>query len=331
MAKQMMLQAKNAVVTGSTHGIGRAIAELLAREGANVVVNARGSGTDGPGTNYEEIDAVVEAIRSTGGNAVGVAGSVNDPKVAEKLVQTCVDDYGSIDILVNNAGVLGMGNVDTCEQKHWHDVIDINVNGTFYCAQYASRFMKAQRHGRIINCGSDASDGCLGGSCYATSKAAVIGLTRAMARDLGMYGITSNCYNPCARTRMSDQDDGGYFQRMCQNFLDRKFWTPEYYEQTMNMGDPDGIAPLVAYLSSDEAHYINGRIFSVESGRISVLHEPTAQASLHRDYRGDGPWEVPQLHEAMRNEMGRYLSNPWHKESEEEIQRIESAMDDFFK
>jgi len=102
----MMLEGSYAIATGATHGIGRSIAGLLERECANVVVNARCSGSDRPGSNYEEIDAVVQAIMSTGGNASGVDGPVNDPNVAEKQVQSCVDDYGSIDILVNNAGVL---------------------------------------------------------------------------------------------------------------------------------------------------------------------------------------------------------------------------------
>lgn len=326
----MKLKGRNAVVTGSSTGIGRAIALFLAKEGANVVVNARGMGPDGPGTNLTEINQVVDEIRAAGGTAIGCAGPVNDPVFAEKLIKTCVDEFGSIDILINNAGTLGMGTVDSCEHEHWHQVIDINLSGTFYCCQYASRYMKEQMFGRIVNCASDASEGVLGGSCYAASKAGVIGLSRAMARDLGMYGITVNVYNPCARTRMSDQTGPEYFEVMCKAMVQRNFWDEAYMRETLKMGRPDGIAPFVAYLCLDEANTINGRTFSLEGRRISLLYEPKREATLYRDYAQLGPWSLDELSESVPSTLGSYLHNAWSQKTPEEIAALLGGIDDVF-
>lgn len=321
MKNTQKLAGRAALVTGSSHGIGKAIALSLAAQGAAVVINARGASA---------IDAVVDEIKAAGGTSIGFTGAVNDPDAAEAMVAACVDSFGGIDILVNNAGVLGMGTVDSCEHDHWHQVMDVNINGTFYCSQYASRAMKRQRYGRIVNCASDAALGVLGGSCYAASKAAVIGLTRAMARDLGMFGITVNAYSPYARTRMSDQADPAYFEQMCDAMIARGFWDRAYADEISRMGLPNAVAPFITYLCLEGAAYINGQTFSVEGSRISLQYEPERKASLHRDYAGAGPWPLQDLAQAMPNTLGQQLENGWPAKSEDEIRTLLGDIDSQF-
>jgi NAD(P)-dependent dehydrogenase (short-subunit alcohol dehydrogenase family) len=320
----MKLEGRNAIVTGSTHGIGRAIALELARHGARVVVNGRGMGPDGPGTRTEEADAVVREIETAGGKAIACVGAVNDPEFAQRLVATCVEGFGSIDILVNNAGMAGGLSVDLCPPEHWLEVLDVNVNGTYYPSHHAAKHMKEQRWGRILCCSSFSHTGFIGGSCYPTAKGAVASLARAMARNLGFYGITSNAFCPEARTRMINAGLPGseiHDSHMASLEL-RGFISPERARALLDLPGPEGVAPFVAYLCLPEADYINGQVFNVEGGRIGLVPEPHEVRTLERDVRRDGIWDLDTLCELVPRTVGAELRNPVPARSDEEIEAL---------
>src|SRR6059058_180825 len=155
MAKR--LEGRAAVVTGAGRGIGRAIAELLAAEGAAVVVNDLGAEVDGRGASRRVADEVVEAIRARGGRAVANADSVADFAGAERIVETAVKEFGAIDILVNNAGILRDRMIFNMSEEEWDAVIAVHLKGTFNCTRHATRRMREQRRGRIVSISSTSA------------------------------------------------------------------------------------------------------------------------------------------------------------------------------
>jgi NAD(P)-dependent dehydrogenase (short-subunit alcohol dehydrogenase family) len=287
----MKLAGKRAIVTGSSSGIGRSIALLLASEGASVVINARGSGNAGTGA----IDAVVDEIRSAGGTAIGLAGAVNDETVAQKLVEHCVDAFGGVDILVNNAGTYDPLLVADCPPALWREVMDINLNSAFYMAHHALPHMMKRRWGRILNASSYNASGLAGGSAYAASKAAMIGLTRAMAADYGPYGITVNAYNPEALTNMGAGGDPEVFKGLFIRWRDRGYMSDADVAYKAGIQGPEGVAPWIAYLCLDEAAHFNGHVFALEGRRIAMLSWPEEARTLYHDFQADGPWSLDEL------------------------------------
>src|SRR5216110_1753951 len=174
MAKR--LEGRAAVVTGAGRGIGRAIAELLAAEGAAVVVNDLGAEVDGRGASRRVADEVVESIRARRGRAVANADSVADFAAAERIVETAVREFGAIDILVNNAGILRDRMIFNMSEEEWDAVIAVHLKGTFNCTRPASILMRQQRFGRIINFSSGSGlIGNPGQANYGAAKSGIAG------------------------------------------------------------------------------------------------------------------------------------------------------------
>ncbi|HEY3189852.1 MAG TPA: SDR family NAD(P)-dependent oxidoreductase, partial [Solirubrobacteraceae bacterium] len=179
------LDGKAAVVTGAGRGIGRAIAELLAAEGAAVVVNDLGTEVDGRGAQASVADEVVAAIRATGGRAVASHESVTDFQAAERIVETAVREFGAIDVLVNNAGILRDRMLFNMSEEEWDAVIAVHLKGTFNCARHAAVHMRQQRRGRIISISSTSGVyGNSGQANYGAAKDGIAGFTRVVSRDL---------------------------------------------------------------------------------------------------------------------------------------------------
>ncbi|MET0546398.1 MAG: SDR family oxidoreductase [Caulobacterales bacterium] len=318
----MKLKGKRAIITGSSSGIGRAAALLFAAEGAQVVVNARGSRADGVGA----IDAVVQEIRARGGIAVGIPGAVDDPTFAANLVECCVDAFGGVDILVNNAAVYseeGIGRVDRCSFESWRQIMSVNLDAVFNLCRAALPHMIAQGSGRILNAGSFAGTGKMGGSAYSASKSALFGLTRAMAADYGPYGVTVNCYNPEAVSDMGGMEDQQVFDDSIRHWEEKGFRSPAESAYLLGLGGPEGIAPWLAYLCSDQADYINGNIFAVEARRIALLAWPEEEKALYRDAAAQGPWTLTQL-EAIAP-LAFPLVNRWPPLKGEALRKWEAA------
>lgn len=315
----MRLEGKRAIVTGSSSGIGRAIAMQLAAEGAKVVVNARGSGPSGAGA----IDEVVAEICEAGGTAIGFVGAVQDPATASAIVARCVDAFGGVDILVNNAGVFAASSpVDRCPLDAWYEVLRNNLDGAFLLSREALPRMKAQRWGRIINAGSSAGLGQIGGSGYAASKSALFGLTRAMAADFGPYGITANCYNPEARGAMGGLSDQATFDAILQAYLKRGFYTPAEIDSLSTIGDATGVAPWIAYLCTDQAANLNGQVFAVEQRRVALIDEPLEGRVLARD-GALGPWSLAELERCAQQVFP--LVNRWPQRDEQALAAWEAG------
>ena len=245
------LKDKVAVITGSGQGIGLAIAIAMAKEGAKVVTNNRRAGTEGG-----DAETAARQIRDMGGQAVAFFGSVSDFEVANNLVQTAVDEFGRLDILVNNAGADRPHMVWNMTEDEWDVCVDSFLKGSFNCTRFACAVMREQKWGRIINTTSTAWLGTVGHCNYGAAKAGLVGLTRAIAREMGRYGVTCNAYAPTAATRFTISEDivAGFKKRYEAGLM-----TKERYEELTNPPSPETLTPFLVYLCTDEAAGINGR------------------------------------------------------------------------
>lgn len=286
---------------------------MFAAQGARVVVNAR---------NAEAVAETVDEIRAAGGEAIGIAGAVEAEGFAETLVGGCIEAFGGIDILVNNAAILPPGTLSPvldCSFEAWKSTLAVNLDGPFRLCQAALPHMIAQRWGRIINASSKAGTGEIGGSAYGASKAAIAGLTRAMAADYGPYGITVNAYNPEALTSMGNASDRSAFRVMLTSLMNRGLRSAEGVEYSMTVGGPETIAPLLVYLCTEAAENLNGQIFAVESRRIAMLAAPEEMRTLVHDHAASGNWTVEEI-ERMAP-LAFPVANAWPRRTGEALER----------
>ncbi|MBQ2727133.1 MAG: 3-oxoacyl-[Clostridia bacterium] len=242
-----MLSGKTALITGSSRGIGRAIALELASLGANIAVVYYG-GNDTPLA--EEVKAEVEKL---GGKAVTYNCNVGDFAATEALVKSVVSEFGAIDILVNNAGITKDGLMPQMTEAQFDAVIDTNLKGTFNLLRHVSRQMIRKKSGRIINIASVAGImGNAGQVNYSASKAGVIGMTKSAAKELASRGITVNAIAP-----------GFVATDMTKDLTD----SPLMAQIPMGrMASPEEIAGLAAYLASPAAAYITGEVIRIDGG-----------------------------------------------------------------
>ncbi len=287
-----VLEGKTAVITGAGRGIGREMALALAAEGVKVVVADPGVARDGSGTDLTPAEAVVQEIKKAGGAAVASSGSVTDFAAAEKIIKTCVSNFGRLDILVNCAGILRERMIFNMSPEEWDDVVKVHLYGTFNCCRHACVQMREQKSGRIINVTSDAWRGTVGQSNYGAAKGGIVSLTRAIAREMGRFGVTCNAIAPMAATRMTVTPEvkAGWKKRYEAGLI-----TKDYYEGLINMPGPEYIPPIVLYLVSDQAANVNGQIFHTEAGRISIYSEPVEIKTVYRNYAKEGNWKLEEL------------------------------------
>ncbi|HSB71707.1 MAG TPA: 3-oxoacyl-[acyl-carrier-protein] reductase [Candidatus Methylomirabilis sp.] len=244
----MSLQGKVALVTGGSRGIGQAVAEALAQAGAAVTLCAR---------HGEAAAEAAKAIEACGGQALGVAADVGRAEDAERLVAACIDRFGRLDILVNNAGITRDGLILRMKDEDWDQVLGVNLDGAFRCSRAALRpLLKQKQGGRIINISSVVgSMGNVGQANYVASKAGLMGLTRALARELASRAITVNAVAP------------GFIETEMTAGL------PDQVKQAQHAQIPLGrfgtareVAAVVAFLASEGAAYITGQVIHVNGG-----------------------------------------------------------------
>ena len=289
------LEGKAAVVTGAGRGIGRAIALELARQGASVIVVDPGVGRGGQATDEDPAADVVAEIRKMGGKADSNRDSVAEYLKAGLMIKQCVDTYGKIDILVNVAGNLRERMIWNMSEDDFDSVIAVHLKGNWNTCHHAVKYMRQAGHGRIINFSSDAFKGSVGQCNYSAAKSGIIGLTRSIAKEAYKNGITANAICPSADTRMTLTPEVKENRR-------RKFeaglMTKEQYELTQQNRGPEYIAPMVAFLATDTADYINGQVIHVERGRINTELFGEDSRFLHK-WSDEGMFTVDELIESV--------------------------------
>jgi NAD(P)-dependent dehydrogenase (short-subunit alcohol dehydrogenase family) len=293
------LKDKVAVVTGSGQGIGSAIALALAKEGAKVVTNNRRQGTEGG-----DAETAARQITDMGGQAVPFFGSVSDFETAGKLIQTAIDNFGRLDILVNNAGADRPHMIWNMTEEEWDISVDSYLKGTFNCSRFACGIMREQKWGRIINTTSTAWLGTVGHCNYGAAKAGIVGLTRAIARETGRYGVTCNAYAPTASTRFSASEE---IQEGFKKRYEAGLMTKERYEELTNLPDPMTLTPFLVYLCTDEAADINGQVFDVTGSNIAIYSEPVKLKSIDKK---EGLWTIEELIEQVPKVLLQGYKNP---------------------
>ncbi|MCH8949323.1 MAG: SDR family NAD(P)-dependent oxidoreductase [Chloroflexi bacterium] len=302
------LAGKTAIVTGAGRGIGRCVALLLASEGANVVVNDYGVAMDGADPSAGPAAEVVEEINSAGaswGQAVANTGTVATVEGGEKIIQTAVDSYGRLDILVNVAGILRDRMIFNMTEEEWDAVIAVHLKGHYCTTKPAAILMRQQRYGRIVNFSSGSGlNGNPGQANYGAAKAGIAGFTRVVARDLGRYGVTCNAISPGAATRMTQSVSESARQLRSRAGIQASAAPAQGALPAMR--EPEYIAPMTAYLCTDEAWDVNGKIFSVSGGTVSLLHEEVPMRTITKD----GKWTVDELRELVPTRLMRGLPNP---------------------
>ena len=308
------LQDRVAIVTGSGRGIGRGIAILLAKEGAKVVVNDFGGGTDGTGGDKAPADQVVDEIKAAGGTAVANYDSVASGAGGESIIKSALDSFGKLDILVNNAGILRDRMIFNMGEEEWDAVIAVHLKGHYACTRPASVIFRQQRSGRIINFSSVSGlIGNSGQANYGAAKGGIGGFTRVVARDLGRYGVTVNCISPAAATRLTATVPAAAAQIRAKTGIASAAGTRSEAQQVEGRGvavegvnHPDDIAPMVAYLCTDEAANINGQIFHVGGGSISLMNHYTPVKQIFSPVM----WTVDMLKAVFPQTLGEGLINP---------------------
>jgi 3-oxoacyl-[acyl-carrier protein] reductase len=248
----LQFQGRVAVVTGGARGIGRAIAELFAKRGANVVI-ADLQADLAEATSHE-------IAQSTGMDTLSIAVDVSNYASAKEMIDKAISKFDHVDILVNNAGITRDTLIMRMEEDDWDVVLDVNLKGVFNCSKAVIRSMVKQRYGKIVNISSVSGQiGQIGQTNYSASKAGIIGFTKALAREVASRNINVNAVAP------------GIIPTALTNVL------PEELKKTIleatplgRMGKPEEIAYAVAFLASDEASYITGQVLAVDGGMVMM-------------------------------------------------------------
>ena len=247
----MLLEGKNAIVTGGSQGIGTAASLMLAEEGANVCLTYR--------SHKEEAEDVAKQIEAMGRKALAVKCDISSFAEAEATVKAALEAFGRIDILVNNAGMNWDGVCWKMSEEQWDRVLEVNLKGYFNFTRHVAPLFKEQKYGRIINVTSiNGMRGKFGQTNYSASKAGIIGYTKAVAKELGGFGVTVNAVAPglieTAMLKQNEARDKIIDMAMAEIVLKR-------------VGQPEDLANVIAFMASDRAKHVTGECIKVDGGQ----------------------------------------------------------------
>jgi NAD(P)-dependent dehydrogenase (short-subunit alcohol dehydrogenase family) len=271
------LDGKVIAVTGAGRGIGRAVAVECATEGAAVVVNDYGVSIDGNEPTSEVADEVVAEIEAAGGRAVANAQSVTTMAGGQSIVQSALDTFGRLDGVVCVAGILRERMLFNMSEDEWDPVIETHLKGTFTVFRAAAPIFREQKSGTMISFTSGAFAGSVAQANYSAAKGGIVSLTRSAAVGMYKYGVTANIIAPVAKSRMSGQ-----------------------VPMELQMGEPEDVAPMVAWLVGPDARHVTGQIYTVNGGHIAVWDQPHEVRAMDKD----GRWTVEEI-TARFDEVGQ--------------------------
>jgi NAD(P)-dependent dehydrogenase (short-subunit alcohol dehydrogenase family) len=301
------LDGRTAIVTGAGRGIGRAVALLLGQEGASVVVNDYGVAVDGSQPSEGPAKDVADEIKAAGGNAVPNFDTVATVEGGERLVQTALDAFGRLDILINVAGILRDRMIFNMTEEEWDAVIAVHLKGHYCTTKPASVVFRQQRFGRIVNFSSGSGlTGNPGQANYGAAKAGIAGFTRVVARDLGRYGVTCNAISPGAATRMTQSVPESSRELRTRAGIQAAAGQIARESVLASMREPEYVAPMTVFLCTDDAWNINGKIFAVSGGTVSLLQEEVPYRSIIKQ----GLWTVEELRDLVPGRLMFGLPNP---------------------
>ncbi|MDA8233352.1 MAG: SDR family NAD(P)-dependent oxidoreductase [Clostridia bacterium] len=243
----MKFENRVAIITGSGSGIGEGVAKRLSQLGVKVVVND---------VETEKVNRVVEEIKASGGDAIGIAADITKMDSVRNMFEEIINKYGKIDILINNAGIARDKSMKKLTEEDWDAVLNVNLKAQFLCCKVALEYMQEQKYGRIVNISSRAWLGWPGQANYSASKGGVVSLTRTLALEVGRKGITVNCIAPgIIETPLWSTLPDNVRERLLES------------QPTGKIGQPDDIANTVAFFAGDQAGYITGQTIFVCGGK----------------------------------------------------------------
>src|SRR5215813_8242755 len=293
-----LLEGKVAVITGAGRGIGREEALLMAKQGARVVVNDLGGHFDGTGESRSPAEEVVKEIRAGGGEAVANFESVTDFKSAKRIVECAIDNFGKLNVVVNNAGILRDRMIFNMSEEDWDAVLAVHLKGAFNMSRHACAYWREQHKvgnilgGRIIMTSSDYGLlGNVGQSNYGSAKAALAAMAIIIDREMGKYGVTANAIAPIARTRLTVDATPSTAAIMGREVKEGEF----------DAFGPQHVAPLIAWLASDDAKDTHGEVFRVGAGTVWLMQGWHTVGKVSKR----AVWDAAALGTALKSELAK--------------------------
>ena len=276
------LKDKVAIITGAGRGIGKESALFLAKEGAKVLVNDLGANPDGSGED-KIADEVVEEITSLGGEALANYESVDSYEGGKNIFESALNEFGAVDILVNNAGILRDKTLFNMDESDWDAIMAVHLKGHFNCTQPFVRYIRETNrlNCKIINMSSVSGlIGNFGQTNYGAAKAGIAGFSRSLSMEMAKYKCSVNTISPGAATRLTID-----LMKAAGREVDENDWKQ----------GPQQIAPVIAWLSSEEANDITNQIFHISQGNVGIMQQPAVIKSI----KSDDIWDLDKLNMVM--------------------------------
>jgi len=308
------LEGRVAVLTGAGRGIGRTVALQMAEEGAAVVVADFGGNVDGSGQDAGVADGVVNEIKAMGGRAIAHYGDVSKLENTEDLIATTLKEFGKVDIMCHIAGILRDRMLFNMTEEEWDAVVAVHMRGAFNMVKSTIPPMLKARYGRILIFSSGSGLGNTGQANYSAAKEGQVGFSRALARELGPYGITVNAIYPGGNTRMTQSIPQAATQlRQAAGIAQRNVTAPAPIEGA-HPRDPENNAPTVTWLCTEAGGAISGQVIGTSGWQASRYQPRHVSRSIHLPRH----WTIDELSRAVPSQLTADIPNPAPKLQQKE-------------